>query len=96
MPIRWPEPFGLVMTEAMACGTPVVAFANSALPEVIGDGGILVGDGDIEAMAAAVARLLPDASARRETVERGLARAAQFRWEETVRAHAEVLRSATG
>jgi glycosyltransferase involved in cell wall biosynthesis len=37
-PILWEEPFGLVMIEAMACGTPVVAFANGAIPEIIVDG----------------------------------------------------------
>lgn len=37
-PINWPEPFGLVMIEAMSCGTPVVAYANGAIPEVVVDG----------------------------------------------------------
>ncbi len=37
-PIRWPEPFGLVMIEAMATGTPVVAYKNGAIPEVVVDG----------------------------------------------------------
>ena len=37
-PIDWPEPFGLAMIEAMACGTPVLAFQNGSVPEVIDDG----------------------------------------------------------
>ncbi len=56
-PIDWPEPFGLVMIEAMACGTPVIAFPNGAVPEVIEDGvtGFLVRS--IEEAVEAVARL---------------------------------------
>jgi glycosyltransferase involved in cell wall biosynthesis len=38
VPIDWPEPFGLVMIEAMACGTPVIAFNRGSVPEVIKDG----------------------------------------------------------
>jgi len=57
MPIRWPEPFGLVMTEAMACGTPVIAFPEGSAPELVLDGetGFMVEDE--HAMAAAVGRL---------------------------------------
>jgi len=38
VPIDWPEPFGLVMIEAMACGTPVIAFNRGSVPEIIEDG----------------------------------------------------------
>jgi glycosyltransferase involved in cell wall biosynthesis len=52
-PIDWPEPFGLVMIEAMACGTPVIAFRSGSVPEVIDDGvtGFIV-DGVDEAVLA--------------------------------------------
>jgi glycosyltransferase involved in cell wall biosynthesis len=47
-PITWPEPFGIVMIEAMACGTPVIAYPQGSVPEVVEDGltGFIVADAD--------------------------------------------------
>jgi glycosyltransferase involved in cell wall biosynthesis len=61
VPIDWPEPFGLVMMEAMACGTPVIAFNRGSVPEVIEDGvtGFIVED---ETSAIAAVRRLPQLS----------------------------------
>jgi len=76
-PIDWPEPFGLVMIEAMACGTPVIAFSCGSVPEVIDHGrsGFIVDD--MTAAVEAVNRLgeLPRSGVRacfeeRFTVER--------------------------
>ncbi len=57
MPVDWPEPFGLAMIEAMACGTPVVAFDRGSIPEIVDDGvtGFVVQD---EAGAVAAIRRL--------------------------------------
>src|SRR5262249_4378104 len=69
-PIAWREPFGLVMIEAMACGTPVVAFGQGSVPEVIEDGitGYVVDDED---QAVAAVRRLPglDRAAIRQVLE---------------------------
>jgi glycosyltransferase involved in cell wall biosynthesis len=57
MPVRWREPFGMVMVEALACGTPVIAFAEGAAVEIVLDGenGLLVSDE--HEMARAIDRL---------------------------------------
>jgi glycosyltransferase involved in cell wall biosynthesis len=59
LPIDWPEPFGLVMIEAMACGTPTIAFRAGSVPEIIDDGltGYIVKD---EAAAVTAVKRLDD------------------------------------
>jgi len=79
------EGFGLPPLEAMACGTAVVTSNTSALPEVVGDAALMVDPLDVEALAAAMARVLTDADLRADLEARGLARAAQFSWERTAR-----------
>ena len=67
VPIDWPEPFGLVMIEAMACGTPVIAFNRGSVPEIIEHGitGMIVED-EVEAVAAIrQVAALPRAEVRR-------------------------------
>lgn len=75
-PIDWPEPFGLVLIEAMACGTPVIAFNRGSVPEVVEDGltGFIVED-EIGALGA-IDRLaqLPRARVRQRFEERFTAR----------------------
>ena len=69
-PVDWPEPFGLVMIEAMACGTPVLAFRCGSVPEVIEDGvtGKVV-DSEEEAIAALPEILSYDRRAVRQRFE---------------------------
>lgn len=78
------EGFGLPVLEAMACGTPVVAANRSALPEVVGEAGLLVDPLDVQALAAAMAQVLAGSELRRRLSQAGLAQAAQFSWEESV------------
>ncbi|PIP27563.1 MAG: hypothetical protein COX30_01200, partial [Candidatus Moranbacteria bacterium CG23_combo_of_CG06-09_8_20_14_all_39_10] len=69
-PILWEEPFGLVMTEALACGTPVVAFKRGSVPEIIQDGanGFVVSN--VDEMAEAVGKTeMISAEKCRESVE---------------------------
>jgi glycosyltransferase involved in cell wall biosynthesis len=69
-PIDWPEPFGLVMVESMACGTPVLAFKSGSVPEIIDDGvtGRIVSTTD-EALEALPDVLALDRSAIRQRFE---------------------------
>jgi alpha-1,3-rhamnosyl/mannosyltransferase len=77
------EGFGLPVLEAMACGTPVVCSNRSSLPEVAGDAALLCDPQDVEALARAIEQALTDRDVRAVLQQRGLARAAQFSWDQT-------------
>jgi glycosyltransferase involved in cell wall biosynthesis len=79
------EGFGLPPLEALACGTPVIASNRGSLPEIVGEGGLLVEPDDVEGLAGAMERLLNDDTLWADLREKGLAHAARFSWEKTAR-----------
>lgn len=89
----WYEGLGLTVLEAMACGLPVVVSNRGALPETVGEAGLLVDPEQPARLADAVQALLQDAPLREQLRQRGLARAAQFTWEATAQRTAEVYRT---
>jgi len=89
------EGFGMVLVEAMASGIPVVASHAGAIPEVVGDAGLLVPPRDPRALADAIERVLSDASLRESLARRGRARAeALFSWESVAKKTIEVYEEA--
>lgn len=77
------EAFPLVPLEAMAHGVPVVASHHSAIPEVVGDGGIIVDSENAEAVADVLHALATDAEERRAVVDLGRRRVKNFSWQRT-------------
>jgi len=85
------EGFGLPAAEAMACGVPVIATTGGALPEVVGDAGILVPPRNADALAAAIKQLLADKQAQQRMSEAGRKRVREkFSWEQAARKTLEV------
>lgn len=74
------EGFGLPPLEAMQCGLPVIVSNTSALPEVVGDAGLLVDPTDADALCQSMLDLLTNAELSRELSEKGLLRSKRFSW----------------
>jgi glycosyltransferase involved in cell wall biosynthesis len=86
----WPtqrEQFGRVLAEAMAAGVPVIGSSSGAIPEVIGDAGLVVAERNPVALAHAIDRLTTDRALRQELAARGRRRAQRlFAWDQVARA----------
>ena len=85
------EGFGLPVLEAQACGVPVMTSNNSSLPEVAGDAALLVDPQDVDAIAAAMRRLLTDDALREVLIRRGFENVKRFSWEKCARETLAVL-----
>ncbi|MCL2466044.1 MAG: glycosyltransferase [Micrococcales bacterium] len=92
----WVEQFGRVAVEAMACGAPVVASSSGALPDVVGDAGILVPPGDVEALGAALRQVVDDPELAATLRERGFPVAARCSWDSVATANGDLYRRVLG
>lgn len=72
---QWQEQFGMSLIEAMASGVPVISTLSGAIPEIVGDAGILCQPNDFVSLHEAIRRLICDPSARQELAQRGRTRA---------------------
>jgi glycosyltransferase involved in cell wall biosynthesis len=87
------EGFGMTLLEAMACGVPVITSNTSAMPEVVGDAGVLVDPLNAEAIAAAILHLRRDSPYRQLLIQRGLDRVKTFTWAAVAEQIAQVYES---
>ena len=89
------EGFGIPAAEAMACGVPLISTSGGALPEVVGNAGLIVPPGDSKALADAIVRLLNSAEERSKYAQAGLERVhAVFSWKKAAREVVDVYREA--
>ena len=90
---NWKEQFGRVLVEAMASGVVVIGSDSGAIPDVIGDAGLVTPEGDVTALANAISRVRDDASLRAELASKGRARVlAHFTHDQVADATVEIYR----
>ncbi|MGC9137877.1 MAG: glycosyltransferase family 4 protein [Thermoplasmata archaeon] len=78
------EGFGMSILNSMYAGIPVVAYRNTAIPELVDDAGILVNTGDLEGLKNAIISILSDKVMRKELSVRARERASNYTWENTI------------
>lgn len=77
------ESFGLPLLEAMASGVPIVASNRTAMPEIVGDAGIIVEPNNIDELAKAVSNVIKNDKLRKSLIEKGYERVKSFKWKDT-------------
>jgi glycosyltransferase involved in cell wall biosynthesis len=90
------EQFGRVIIEAMACKVPVIGSTCGAIPEVIGDSGLVFPEGNSEELAAMLRRMILDADLRERLAESGLERVKQYTWDAVATKTYELYQQALG
>ena len=91
----WYEGFGMPLLESMRSGCPVIASRVSAIPEVVGEAGLLVDPSRPEELSQAILRLVEEPGLKERLREAGLERARQFSWEESARKTLQVFEAVT-
>lgn len=71
---EWKEQFGRTIIEAMSCGVPVIGSNSGAIPEVIGEAGLIFQEGDVEDLASKIVKIIEEGHLREELIARGLQR----------------------
>jgi len=79
------ESFGLTVLEAMSVGVPIVVSDRAALPEIVGDAGVLADPTNPDVLAEAIFKVISDENLRSQLIQKGLERAKEFTWERTAR-----------
>lgn len=90
-PTRY-EGFGIPILEAMSCGVPVLTSTTSCVPEIAGDGALLVDPYDVDQIVDGMQRICGDAQLQADLRRRGIARAAEFTWQRAARETIDVYR----